>query len=48
MTANNLREAIENGHCRKYHRNNECWVNALYDHYSHRLLNPEKEMLNYT
>ena len=43
MTANNLREAIENGHCRKYHRNNECWVNALYDHYSHRLLNPEKK-----
>ena len=43
MTRNSLKEAIEKGNCKKYHRKNECWINALYEKYSGNLLNPDKK-----
>ena len=31
MTAKNLKEALLNGDCKEYFRDNECWINGLYE-----------------
>jgi hypothetical protein len=38
LTKNTFMEAIQKNHYRK----NECWINALYDHYSDNLLRDTK------
>ena len=43
LNAINLKEAIENGLCKKFHRDNECWINALFTLYHKTLLNQEKK-----
>ena len=47
MTASSLKEAIDNGDYKKYRRDNECWINALYEKYSGNLLNPDKKTLSH-
>ena len=43
LNAANLKEAIGNGLCQKFYRNNECWINALYAKYKDTLLSPDKK-----
>jgi len=45
MTAKNLKEAIDNGDYKKYRKDNECWINALYEKYGDNLLNPNKNVV---
>ena len=41
LNATNLKEAIENGLCRKFYQGDESWINAFFAKCQHTLLHPE-------